>query len=521
MEVFVAVEDDLSVVAPLLATYRRDLDCRIDLSLYLLPATYGLLELAHPATAPDLEAARLVATTAVTGIADNAHAQLFVTPGAIPKGSLCALKVSSPDASPGRAATAWTHREDQKMEGHLRCFFAGVDQGEYGLIARTFYVRPVAEGEVPRGLLYSPVTQCNLNCIHCISRDTRKTKNILCMSIKDDIRSWCAKGWVDCIITDYSGDILWADARFGGELDFLIELDVPFHIDTNGAHLTREVSRKLIETKLMSLNVSLDAATTSTFQRIRKGAPPLEDVLGNIAAFAEIRRETGVGTRVPLSLGFTLMRSNIHEWEDCIRNAAAVGADAVIARHIEAYTPDMAEESLFLDRETFNRARTSAIAVARELGIALQSEPELTGSSVEGGHEICVIPWESAVVLGNGDVAVCCTPKTTIGNLHDQSMQGIWNGPAYREFRRRVNSPRPPAQCEGCGMRRSRTNSNSYMPYRTIATWVPPKDWPTGVETRSDGPVDPRLSGEGAEEPAAGVSPWRGRDRSSAHGARR
>ena len=76
-----------------------------------------------------------------------------------------------------------------------------------------------------------------MNCIHCISRDTRKSVHRLPSEIKERIQGWCRRGLIQRIATDYSGDILWADARFGGELDVLTGLGVPFHID-NGSHLT-------------------------------------------------------------------------------------------------------------------------------------------------------------------------------------------------------------------------------------------------------------------------------------------
>jgi molybdenum cofactor biosynthesis enzyme MoaA len=137
------------------------------------------------------------------------------------------------------------------------------------------------------------VTQCNLNCIHCISREFRATKSILSPHIKDKIKHRCDAGSVGKIATDYSGDILWADKKFGGELDLLKSLNVPVHIDTNGIYLDQEAAEALVESRLESINISLDAATSKTFQRVRKGAPRLDNVLTNIANFMAIREKSG------------------------------------------------------------------------------------------------------------------------------------------------------------------------------------------------------------------------------------
>jgi hypothetical protein len=37
-----------------------------------------------------------------------------------------------------------------------------------------------------------------------------------------------------------------------------------------------------------------------------------------------------------------------------------------------------------------------------------------------------------------------------MGSLAQRSFWEIWNGPAYRELRRRVNSANPPEYCHNC-----------------------------------------------------------------------
>jgi len=49
----------------------------------------------------------------------------------------------------------------------------------------------------------------------------------------------------------------------------------------------------------------------------------------------------------------------------------------------------------------------------------------------------CMVPWDSATILANGDMIIsnrCFTYKT--GNLHEQSFNAIWNGERYQDFRR-------------------------------------------------------------------------------------
>jgi hypothetical protein len=44
--------------------------------------------------------------------------------------------------------------------------------------------------------------------------------------------------------------------------------------------------------------------------------------------------------------------------------------------------------------------------------------------------------------------------RATMGLLDEQPFLEIWEGPRYREFRRRLDSPDPPDVCRGCAMYR-------------------------------------------------------------------
>jgi hypothetical protein len=44
--------------------------------------------------------------------------------------------------------------------------------------------------------------------------------------------------------------------------------------------------------------------------------------------------------------------------------------------------------------------------------------------------------------------------RATLGHLEEQSFPEIWDGPAYRDFRRRLMSEDPPPVCRGCSLYR-------------------------------------------------------------------
>lgn len=468
---------DLSTVSPKLATYAKPVRGEVLLEIFHMrdPALprRGWKEWlrGEPASLRTTIRRNLrnpIASLRLAGpqIADNEQVDVFLPRGSVDAGDLLIVRITASDVGWHDAGTIWTSTLADRIPGHVACYFDGYNLGEYGLSAKLHHASVEPPAPLPHMLLYSPVTQCNLNCVHCISRDTRKSVSRLPPAIKDKIKSWADDGRLVGMNTDYSGDLLWAEHRFGGELDFVIGLGIQFQIDTNGVHLTRDVAERLSRSRVSHVNVSLDAARPETYRRIRLGAPPLDDVLDNVRELLRVRAETGAHFRV--MLGITLMAANLGEWLDFIRMTAEIGADGINAAHLHAYTPDMEPESLWHQPEIYNRIREEAVALAASLGLAMGAPPPFHGVE-EAGHRHCPAPWESAVILGNGDVAACCVPGMVMGNLHQQSMEEIWAGDRYRALRSSINSPTPPKPCSICPMFRRTGNRGSYLQHSARA----------------------------------------------------
>ncbi len=486
----------LEAVSVIFATYRRQNDGAVTLSVYRVPEADNppppavedapvlsrmsifkrklatlrsklhmeqpplLLDEPLASNIPIILGQRLASLTVpCAALLDNQPLDFFTGPLSVRPGELLALRVRA-NAPAGKAPTVWLTDSAERIPGHELTYVDGETHGEQGLRAGVTYGGTISEIPVPRMLLYSPISQCNLNCIHCISRFSRASLNKLPEHIRDRMREWAASGRLETISSDYSGDILWADQRFGGELDFIAELGIPFHVDTNGVCLTAEVSERLCKMQLGSLNISLDAAEEATYKRVRKGSLPLHEIVTNIETMMRIRAASGQS--FPVSLSMTLMRSNLNEWFEFLRMGARLGVDIVIARHLEAYTADMEEDSLWNDQATYNEARIKAMELAQSLGI-LATFPEPFAGVALPGRRPCTVPWESAVILGNGDVAACCVPGHTMGNLNESTMEEIWNGPAYQELRATVNSANPLPVCATCPMFRKTDNPDSYL----------------------------------------------------------
>jgi radical SAM protein with 4Fe4S-binding SPASM domain len=322
--------------------------------------------------------------------------------------------------------------------------------------------QPEADVPFPAAILLSPVTQCNLNCIHCISRHSRGEVAVLGDAVWADVVAEAGSGRLKHLRSDYSGDLLFSDRRHGGWLDKMIALSIPFAVTTHANDLDDVATEKLLGAQLFSINFSIDSLDPDDYRRIRHGARPLDDVLGRIRTFMAARNARR--PEIETILSFVLMRRNLDCLDQAIDLAAELGMSSVQAGHLHAYTIDMAEESVLLEPARYARAYDALMAKAAVRGVNLVLPPPVRARASRREHEPCPYPWSTMVLLGNGDVMGCCVPGTTIGNVRDSSIEAVWNGDAMREFRRRVNSDTPPDACSVCPMRRLDNNFASYVP---------------------------------------------------------
>jgi radical SAM protein with 4Fe4S-binding SPASM domain len=110
----------------------------------------------------------------------------------------------------------------------------------------------------------------------------------------------------------------------------------------------------------------------------------------------------------------------------------------------------------------------AATALAHRLGITFSAsgavaEPgmSLARDDDDSPWRMCRRPWTVMYFTANGRALPCCIApfsqrgyeNYTLGNATQQTLQEIWNGPAYQAFRTALLSDHPPVSCASCGLR--------------------------------------------------------------------
>jgi len=171
-----------------------------------------------------------------------------------------------------------------------------------------------------------------------------------------------------------------AYARKAGILDI--------YFSTNGSLLTDEVSKELINSGLLRLQISLDAHTKETYEKIRTGGN-FNDVIKKVLRFLEIRNEMNV--KLPtLRVNFVKTETNKDELDDFVK---------------------------------FWENKADSIGIQDLVGImdgyGKKSDEELEKMSLSNDFK-CAQPFQHLTLRYDGTVLPCCAfygAETPIGQL--------------------------------------------------------------------------------------------------------
>jgi radical SAM protein with 4Fe4S-binding SPASM domain len=317
---------------------------------------------------------------------------------------------------------------------------------------------------LPAELQVEITSACNLRCAMCLVR-YRPPVNKLAGALPLDVyerlldelpglRRLTLQGLGEPLLSPYLLDMVRLAKARGVEVGF----------NSNATLLRRTVADRLVAEGLDWLHVSLDGATSVTYQAIREGAD-FDTVLANLAGLVAAKRAAG-GDKPWIRVVFVAMRRNIGELPELVDLMGTVGVQEVRVQNlshdfgdtgteyheIRAYT---AAEALWsgadrvVTEDAFARARERADA----RGVLLRL-PRLDDAPGPG----CTWPWDSAYVTSAGTVQPCCMvmgdDRVSLGDLSEASFPQIWAGEAYREFRDRLAGDDPPEVCRGCALYR-------------------------------------------------------------------
>ena len=190
-------------------------------------------------------------------------------------------------------------------------------------------------------------------------------------------------------------------------------------LTTNATALTAEKSRQLLDSGLDYLRVSIYAADQKRNEHVTQSKIPITRIYENVKTFRKLRDEAG--------------QTKPFLYVKMIDSCSGAENDAFLGMY-----RDIADECVLEKPMNWNGYENRDL-----LESAYQGDEEKkalhNAELFPFRKQVCPFPFYTMVVNANGDVTACCVDwnkKTCVGNLKEASLGDIWNGAAFREFRR-------------------------------------------------------------------------------------
>lgn len=268
---------------------------------------------------------------------------------------------------------------------------------------------------LPQVLGIESTNHCNIKCIMCprgepdiMRRPIGHMSNELLERIIDQSTYFTDPTWLH-----WFGEPLMNPNLFD-QIEIAKRKVPNLGISTNATLLTEENQIRILDSSLDTIIIAIDGATKSTYESTRKSARfTFEKVIDNAEQFLS-RRMALSKTRPHIILSIIAMESTVVEQEQFREYWTTRGANEVL------FKP-------FVDWGGQAPGTFKDLAKVEERSLLASPRPHA-----------CKFLWQSLVITWNGYVVPCCydyDAKMVLGDLKIQTLEEIWNGPAYVQLR--------------------------------------------------------------------------------------
>jgi AdoMet-dependent heme synthase len=388
----------------------------------------------------------------------------------------------------------------------------------------------------PRLIFWEVTKGCNLRCIHCRATATELsfTNNLPTTKALNIIKQVSQLSLPILVLS--GGEPLFRDdifelARYARECGLRVALA------TNGTLVDKEVAHKIVDAGVRRVSISLDGADAATHDAFRGILGAFEKSLRGLRNLKEL------GMSVQINM--TIARHNAHQLPAVLELARRLGADAL---HTFLLVPvgcgvDIAEDQMvpadeyerilnwFYDRaqeggielkatcaphyfrvarqrraaerRAASIAQPAAVGGGDEIGPTEMTMPGSTGiglyphvghsgaghpDSMQAMTKGCLAGTGVCFISYQGEIYPCGYLPVLAGNLHEQTLQEIWeNAPVFRELRDTDNLKGKCGYCEfrnicmGCRAR-AFAATRDYLDEEPFCVYQPRQEEPVRKE---------------------------------------
>ncbi|MBK7897257.1 MAG: radical SAM protein [Candidatus Promineifilaceae bacterium] len=327
-----------------------------------------------------------------------------------------------------------------------------------------------------------PTNRCNIDCRTCMRQNWDVTLGKMSAKTFAAIEASLAEltppvtvmfgGIGEPLLHPQTADMIAAVKALGFRAEMI----------TNGTLLTERRAKQLIEAGLDLLWVSIDGSSPESYADVRLGAE-LPRVLENLRRFRRLRRPAHRPTP-EIGIAFVAMQRNIADLPEVLRIGKSVGAKHFSVSNLLPHSAEMEEEILYkrsmrnitylpsswlrrlsLPKMDFNEMTAGPLMEAFNSGYNVS----FAGNNLGEMNDVCTFIEQGAMAVGWDGRIAPCPPLLyhhigyirgyrresfahILGDIHQQSLQTLWQTPAYEAYRDRVQrfAFAPCTACGGC-----------------------------------------------------------------------
>ena len=303
-------------------------------------------------------------------------------------------------------------------------------------LALFFKIKRGEQLDYPRQFWIEITNECNLKCIMCpISNGLKRKKMTMGMEafvrIIDQIYMVKPR-----VVLHVAGEPMLNNSLCD-MIKYAKNKGCSVGMNTNATLLTKEMSEKILESKLDSISFSFDGFTAEVYEKIRVGAK------------------------------FNLVKSQIESFLDMVSkrkdNNLFTQIQIIVLKETRGQLFDFLAYWLGkkIDQVTFKFP-------GDWLGL-INTVPEDRRKTF--GHRFCRCIFHKCTILVDGTVVSCCADiegRLPLGNILEKSFNEIWNGETYNCLRKKHLENNIPRNiiCYGC------IGRYSWSKFEQIAEWL-------------------------------------------------
>jgi radical SAM protein with 4Fe4S-binding SPASM domain len=294
--------------------------------------------------------------------------------------------------------------------------------------------RPVHWG-MPFSVSIEPTTSCNLRCPQCpsgirsFSRPTGMIDEALNRKIIDELSPQLA------YITYYFQGEPFLNPDFTNMVIYATQHKIFTCTSTNAHYLSPQNCKKVIDSGLSKIIISIDGTTQKSYGKYRIGGSLARVIEGSQNMVEAKKKEK---SRTPFIVWqFIIFSHNENELEEIEKLSLEIGVDKLELKTAQVY--DFEYGNLLIPT-TDKHSRYFHVNGVMKIKNKLLNH--------------CWKMWQGCVFTWDGKVVPCCFDKDAkkeMGNLSQNFFRQIWKGEKYSHFRSQILQSRKNVEiCRNC-----------------------------------------------------------------------